>query len=162
MKPWLVLDNHTSHHTRIAKRAMENWFNVLYQPPYSSAFNCQETVWSVVKREYFCRMHRRDVELKTQLEYGQFLLEVCRDVPLNTINLHRANRKFIDQHLQLGGALNNPEELQQILEDSNEEGDTVWFSLSLSYKLILYFTKYSLYYSLLLITVAPVPSTSVR
>ena len=100
-KPWLVLDNHTSHHTKSVHKLLEDQFHVLYQPPYSSAFNCQETVWSVVKREYFARMYRRDSNLTTQLEYGKFLLSVCHDVPLNTTNLLRANREYIEKHLRL-------------------------------------------------------------
>ena len=100
-KPWLVLDNHTSHHKNCVVRQLESMFNLLYQPPYSSAFNCQETVWALVKREYFARMHRRESNLVTQLEYGRFLMEVCSDVKLNVANLLRANREYIDKHLQL-------------------------------------------------------------
>ena len=95
-KPWLVLDNHKSHHALSAKQQLESSFNVLFQPPYSSAFNCQETVWANVKREYFSRMHRRNEDLRSQLDYGRFLLGVCKDVPLNTSNLLRANRRYIE------------------------------------------------------------------
>ena len=66
-------------------------------------------------------MHRRDVDLNSQLEYAKFLLEVCRDVRLNTTNLLRANRIFIESHLQLGSALNNPVELEQIIEVCDDE-----------------------------------------
>ena len=58
-------------------------------------------MWALVKREYFARMHRRETNLKTQLEYGQFLMEVCSDVKLNVANLLRANRQYIEKHLEL-------------------------------------------------------------
>ena len=72
-KPWMVLDNHRSHYKSGARQLLEDSFNVIFQPAYSSPFNCQESVWALVKREYFARMHRRNTNLKTQLEYAQFL-----------------------------------------------------------------------------------------
>ena len=52
------------------RQLLEDQFNVIFQPPYSSPFNCQEKVWALVKREYFARMHRRNSNLTTLLEYA--------------------------------------------------------------------------------------------
>ena len=46
-------------------------------------------------------MHRRNSNLTTLQEYAKFLQDVCRDVILNTKNLLRANRQYIEKHLML-------------------------------------------------------------
>jgi hypothetical protein len=34
-KPWLVMDNHKAHHTRLIDDLLKEHFRVTYLPPYS-------------------------------------------------------------------------------------------------------------------------------
>ena len=48
-KPWIVLDNHTAHHSHIGKEALERLFRPLFLPPYSCRFSSVETCWAHIK-----------------------------------------------------------------------------------------------------------------
>ena len=45
VKPYLVMDNHRAHHSNQVREELSR-FHACFQVPYSSPFNCQETVWS--------------------------------------------------------------------------------------------------------------------
>ena len=45
---------------------MESHFEVVFQPPYSSEANAQETVWSLVKSKFLTQLYRRETNLTTQ------------------------------------------------------------------------------------------------
>ena len=48
----LVIDNHSVHAAHNVRKSYDG-FKVLNTPAYSSFFNSQETVWSVLKRDLF-------------------------------------------------------------------------------------------------------------
>ena len=45
VKPYLVMDNHGAHRSDKILEELSR-FHACFQVPYSSPFNCQETVWS--------------------------------------------------------------------------------------------------------------------
>ena len=100
-RPYLVLDNHSAHRTPKVREELSR-FHALFQPAYSSPFNCQETVWAQLKREYFVRLHRRDSDLANDVEFRDMILQLCEDVPVSADNMLRANRRYIAQYLALG------------------------------------------------------------
>ena len=79
-RPVLVLDNHRAHKTadNLAKAALH--FEVVFQPPYSSEANAQETVWAAAKRSYLQRLYRRDANLQSQQQFHTFLYRFLEDV----------------------------------------------------------------------------------
>ena len=62
----------------------------------------QETVWALLKREYFVRLYRRDRDLATDAEFSAMIEQLCEDVPINVDNILRANRDYVDHYLALG------------------------------------------------------------
>ena len=101
LRPYLVLDNHPAHRSNQVREELSR-FHACFQPAYSSNFNCQETVWSLLKREYFVRLHRRDRDLTNQAEFRAMIEQLCADVPVNAENILRANRLYINHYLDLG------------------------------------------------------------
>ena len=56
---YLVLDNHTAHKAHAVKQYIaedakrtSHKFMLFFQPPYSSYYNSQETVWAHVKHRF--------------------------------------------------------------------------------------------------------------
>ena len=48
---FVVLDNHTSHHTKQVTEMAKNLnFELLFLPPYSPELNSIEALWGIVKR----------------------------------------------------------------------------------------------------------------
>ena len=64
-RPVLVLDNHRAHKTRLNLAKMDEHFEVVFQPAYSSEANAQETVWAHAKDYYLKRLYRRDANMTT-------------------------------------------------------------------------------------------------
>ena len=64
-KPYLIIDNHPVHHSYAVRDAYEG-FHVLFLPPYSSFFNSQESVFSVMKAELHKHFARMQGEVLTQ------------------------------------------------------------------------------------------------
>lgn len=62
----LVIDSHPVHRAYNV-RSYYDGFKVLSTPAYSSFFNSQETVWSVLKRELFQHFARFDQDFKKQV-----------------------------------------------------------------------------------------------
>lgn len=51
LKVFVVLDNHTSHHTKQVTEMAKNLnFELLFLPPYSPELNSIEALWGIVKR----------------------------------------------------------------------------------------------------------------
>ena len=73
-------------------------------PPYSSPANVQETVWAHLKREYYVRLHRRDVDFANEAEFRAMIQQLVDDMPVNTENILRANYRYLAQYLALGDA----------------------------------------------------------
>lgn len=88
----------------------EQNFKTLFQPSYSPMFNCEETVWRIVKNEYRKRLYRLDKNLKDGQEHKDFVNKVLEDVTprINTTVILRANKRFVDAHAALDG--NGPEQ----------------------------------------------------
>jgi transposase len=70
-KIYVVLDNHTAHHSHdvVAQMAELN-FEPLYMPPYSPEFNSIESLWGVLKKQ-----------LQTQI-----LLQPMQPLPFSTLS----------------------------------------------------------------------------
>ena len=58
-------------------------------------------MWSVLKREYFVRLHRRDRDLTSDEEFRAMIRQLCEDVPINAANILRANHPWIAKYLEL-------------------------------------------------------------
>ena len=72
-RPVLVLDNHRAHRTYENMAKMNPHFEVVFQPPYSSEANAQETVWSQAKSAYLQKLYRRKTNMTTQRSFDIFL-----------------------------------------------------------------------------------------
>lgn len=81
-KPWLVLDNHSAHHSKKLKQTLNDHFRPLFMPAYSSPFNCQELVWAHVKRAYFVKLHRRDQNFASVEAFRDFVADVLKTTPI--------------------------------------------------------------------------------
>ena len=64
--------------------------------------NCQETVWSILKREYYVRLHRRDEDLANDEAFRAMIRQLYEEVPIITENILRANQRYLAQYLALG------------------------------------------------------------
>ena len=101
MRPYLVLDNLPAHRSPKVREELQR-FHVCFQPPYSSPANCQETVWSILKREYYVRLHRRDEDLANDEAFRAMIRQLYEEVPIITENILRANQRYLAQYLALG------------------------------------------------------------
>ena len=101
-RPYLVLDNHPSHTSPKMREELHARFHVCFQPTASSPVNCQETVWAQIKREYYVRLHRRERDLASDEEFRNMIRELTEEVPINTENMLRANRHYLDHYIALG------------------------------------------------------------
>ena len=102
-RPELVLDNHRAHKTAENRAAMDQHFEVVFQPAYSSEANCQETVWAVVKHEYRKHLYRRTSNLTTQLRFEHWLQRLLVKVApgINPARIALANRHWLHAHREL-------------------------------------------------------------
>ena len=100
-RPYLILDNHAAHHSNQVRDELSR-FHALFQPAYSSPFNCQETVWSQLKREYYVRLHWREHDPVDDAEFRAMIQQLCDDVPINPDAILRSNRDWLDKYLALG------------------------------------------------------------
>ena len=48
------------------------------------------------------RLPRRDRDLKDAAEFSQMIEKLCEDVPINTDNILRSNRAYVNHYLALG------------------------------------------------------------
>ena len=99
-KPVLVLDNHRAHKTADNLALMHAHFTVLFQPPYSSEGNSQETVWSIVKREFLKEIYRRTENLTTQLRFEHYLQRLLdkMETRIAPARIVLANRRWLLAH----------------------------------------------------------------
>ena len=85
----LVMDNHRSHHSKVAKAAFRSLnISPFYLPPYSSKYNPIETLWSSLKVQY-----RKNV-----YQYGQNLTRK-RMVKLVEKLLDRYDKEHLDRYI---------------------------------------------------------------
>ena len=75
-RPVLVLDNHRAHKTAENMAKMAEHFEVVFQPPYSSPFNAQETVWARVKEIFRNKLYQRDTNLRTQQQFHNYVTRI--------------------------------------------------------------------------------------
>ena len=101
IRPYLVLDNHRAHRSERVREELGR-FRACFQPAYSSPFNCQETVWAQLKREYYTRMHRRDSDFADAAAFEAMVVQLCEEVPVDPDAMLRANRAYVASYIALG------------------------------------------------------------
>ena len=79
-----------------------SFFHKCFQPAMSSCFQCVEWVWSILKKAYLVRLHRRETDLKDHAELEAMIVQLYQEVPICTENILRANRSYIEHYLALG------------------------------------------------------------
>ena len=79
-----------------------SFFHKCYTPAMSSCYNVVEWVWSILKKAYLVRLHRRERDLRDHAEFEQMITQLYQEVPICTENILRANRSYIDHYLALG------------------------------------------------------------
>jgi transposase len=93
-KPFLLIDNAKAHTANCSKQLAENYFRLLWLPPYSCRFNSIETLWANIKYLY-SKQIPLPPEL-TQAELRTLILRLANSVKTNTIrNLVDANRAYL-------------------------------------------------------------------
>ena len=103
-KPVLILDNHRAHTSIDSLRVMEPHFEVVFQPAYSSEFNCQETVWSLAKRAFSKALYRRTRQLTLQRHFA-FLLQRTLDQVADSADVAqicKANNRYTELMKRFG------------------------------------------------------------
>ena len=75
-------------------------FEVVFQPPYSSPANAQETVWAQVKALYLNKLYRRMTNLTTQRAFDVFLKAFLEKAgpKVNPVNIVRAPDWWLAAH----------------------------------------------------------------
>lgn len=96
---YLVLDNHTAHKAHSVRnyitedeRMTSHRFVLVFQPPYSSYYNSQETVWAHVKRR-FRQIMATVVDDVSQERFSELVWQSCHDCNFINNNLFNANLK---------------------------------------------------------------------
>ena len=101
IRPLLVLDNHSSHRSDKIREELGR-FRACFQPAFSSEFQCAETLWAHLKREYFVRLHRREENLKDHAEFEAMIQQLYQEVPIDADAILRVNQPHIARYLALG------------------------------------------------------------
>ena len=70
-------------------RSSYDGFKVLSTPAYSSFFNSQETVWSVLKHELFQHFARLNRDLKKQVQFEAEVDMIC-----DRFRIYHPNEEF--------------------------------------------------------------------
>ena len=102
-KPVLILDNHRAHKTPENMLKMQHHYDVLFQPPYTSEANAQETVWSQVKAVYLRDLYRRDFNIDSQQTFHSFVFGVLCNVTeqIDPRKIVQAPNWWLDAHRQM-------------------------------------------------------------
>lgn len=106
VKPYLIMDNHGAHRSDKIREELSR-FHPCWQAPYSSPFNCQETVWSLLKREWLVRLHRRETDLANEAQFRDMVHQLCDEVAIDHSAILRANHDYIAHYLALGDELSS-------------------------------------------------------
>ena len=100
-RPYLCMDGLSSHKSpKLAEQLVR--FKAMYQPAQSLPANCQSCHLVEVKKEYFYRLHKRDLGFRDEAELRQFVQQVCDEVPIDPDAVLRANRSWLKRYLALG------------------------------------------------------------
>ena len=93
----VVIDNNPAHVNAYKRLKDYTGLNLVYQPSESPEFNCQETVWRMVKHSYRKKMFRRDQDLKDGNDHRTFILEVLEEVKakIDMSKVLNANERYI-------------------------------------------------------------------
>ena len=94
-KPFLIVDQHGSH------RKMLSWlqrsFEVLFQAPQSSPFNCVEGLWSFIKREHRQSLAENPLMNRTEGDFRANLMTISERVAkANYKGLARGNIRYLE------------------------------------------------------------------
>jgi transposase len=94
---YIVLDNHTAHKAKTIKdfidedeRNTSHRFVLFFQPPYSSYYNSQETVWAHVKHRFRQIMSKQIADV-SQEKFNELVWQACHDCNFKNNSLFRAN-----------------------------------------------------------------------
>ena len=100
IKPFLVLDNASSHRANDSVRYLETHFRPLFMVPYSSPANSIERVWNLSKRAY----EKKAMVLRHELNEQQFR-DMVREV-LNSLPPEKVNACITSNRAHLASNLN--------------------------------------------------------
>ena len=101
VKPYLVMDNHSAHHSRLVKPVLEEFFTILWMPSYSCQFNSIEQFWGILKKrvvpKYTRLLFKREATVEhlkslVELEVSEISDEICT-------NTFYANLKYLNSFL---------------------------------------------------------------
>ena len=95
------MDNHAAHRSKQVAELLDEHFRAFFMPAYSSPFNPQETVWSLLKRVYYVRLHRRTTNITTMEQFERLVVDLYTDVTFSVENILRSNKRYLDFHADL-------------------------------------------------------------
>ena len=99
-KPLLLYDGHTAHTNPASKALIDEYFEPLQQVPYSSPFNCIETLWSIAKRIFHKRL-LLEMQPISEAEMKEHVLHALHSVtPAQLAGVLRANLSYLREFLE--------------------------------------------------------------
>lgn len=95
-KPYLVLDNHSSHRSLQVRRLLEAHFNVCFIPTQSCELNSIESLWALFKKIFRKKAASLVGTLRNQGEVVSLVESIADEIPERTrIRFCEANRKYL-------------------------------------------------------------------
>ena len=60
--------------------------------------NCVETVFGLLKRRFYKKLHRMEVNLATMQQFHEMVLRVCSQYPISIPAMIRSNKRYLEAH----------------------------------------------------------------
>lgn len=99
-RPYIVLDNCTSHHSKVVAEYIDQNFKPLFMPGYSPFFNSIEQLWSYIKRRIKHRMIDNPLKQLTKDEFEDLVMVNAKETTKGCAhNVVRANHDDIRKWL---------------------------------------------------------------
>jgi len=95
-KPYLVLDNHSSHKSLQVRRLLEAHFKVCFIPTQSCELNSIESLWALLKKNFRTKAASLVGTLRNQGEIVALVESIADEIPESTrLRFCEANRKYL-------------------------------------------------------------------